>query len=260
MRKTYCLEVFVLLFSRLWILSWDELCLRTVTCMSAFSVPLRVWFGSIEKILDLGLLSLWSCFWSQGSLACLVDQAHQTNNPEIKQAWGIREKISTHWNLKTFPFKPVVFLDTLLLLNDTVTHWLVWQWQYDAKQNESPFFCLKKMVMQPFSNATGYLLLTSPCLRRPHCRTLILLDWTAPSPPLVKEGSREGREEAWACVAREAGTQTEGNKTSWLSLQKVSGFSWHISWVLSFLRSLSIKAWHGAWRCLKCHLQINIIV
>lgn len=29
-------------------LSPDELCVRTVTCMSAFGAPLRVWFGSVE--------------------------------------------------------------------------------------------------------------------------------------------------------------------------------------------------------------------
>lgn len=61
-----------------------------MTCMSAFGVPLRVCFGCVEQILDPGLLSLGGCFRSRGSLARLVDQAHQTSNPEIKQARGIR--------------------------------------------------------------------------------------------------------------------------------------------------------------------------
>lgn len=83
-------------FSFIWILS-DDPCLRVGTCTSACGLPLRVCFRSVEQILDPGLLSFWSHFCSQGSLACLVDQAHQPNNPEIKQAGGIRGK---QWHIE----------------------------------------------------------------------------------------------------------------------------------------------------------------
>lgn len=72
-------------------------------------------------------------------------------------------------------------------------------------------------------NSMSYVHLTSPCLRRPRSHTQILPHWTAPSPPLVKGGSREGREEAWGWVAREADSQTAGNRTTRLSLQTPPG-------------------------------------
>lgn len=92
-------------------------------------------------------------------------------------------------------------------------------------QNEMKFLCLKNTFMERrvLLNSMSYVHLTSPCLRRPHSRTRILRHWTAPSPPLVKGGSREGREEAWGWVAQEADTQTAGNKTTWLSLQMPPG-------------------------------------
>lgn len=75
-------------------------------------------------------------------------------------------------------------------------------------------------VYAVLSNVSGYLLLTSPCLRPLHFHTLILLHWTAPSPPPAKGGSQEARGEALGRVAQEAGAQTAGKNITWLSLQR----------------------------------------
>lgn len=61
--------------------------------------------------------------------------------------------------------------------------------------------------------------LTSPCLRRLRSHTPTLPRWTAPSPPRVKVGSREGREGAWGRAVQAAGAQTAANKYKHLIIE-----------------------------------------
>lgn len=90
-------------------------------------------------------------------------------------------------------------------MSDTLTRWLSSQRQRDAAQN------------QRLLHGEASSLLTFPCLRRPRSRTLTLPHWTAPSPPPVKEGSPEGRGEAWGRVVQDAGGQTKGTQEQGLA-------------------------------------------